>query len=110
MVHVAAMYERPDEAATHEPWVDDFAAALRESESGAYVGFLRDEGAERVRAPYPGITWEKLVEVKSRYDPTNLFSLNQTSRQGGHESPRGGRRAPRRRARTDHPTSSRGTA
>jgi FAD/FMN-containing dehydrogenase len=77
MLSVAAMYERPDDAATHERWVDDFAAALCESDSGAYVGFLRDEGEARVRDAYPGKTWEKLAAVKRRYDPSNLFRLNQ---------------------------------
>jgi FAD/FMN-containing dehydrogenase len=77
MVNVAAMYERPDEAAAHEPWVNDFAAALRQGDGGAYVNFLGDEGEARVREAYPGATWERLAAVKNRYDPTNLFRLNQ---------------------------------
>jgi FAD/FMN-containing dehydrogenase len=78
MVNVAALYERPDEAPVHEAWVSDFAAALRqEGEDGAYVGFLGDEGEGRIRKAYPGPTWEKLAAIKARYDPTNLFRLNQ---------------------------------
>jgi FAD/FMN-containing dehydrogenase len=77
MVNVAAMYERPDEAAAHEPWVNDFAAALRQGDGGAYVNFLGDEGEARVREAYPGATWERLAAVKNRYDPKNLFRLNQ---------------------------------
>ncbi len=102
IVNLAAMYERYDETATHEPWVDDFAAALRQSESGAYVGFLRDEGAARVRAAYPGMTWEKLVAVKSRYDPTNLFRLNQNIPPSGHESSRPAAAAQASRRTTFH--------
>ena len=41
------------------------------------VNFLAIEGEARVRAAYPGSTWDRLVDVKSRYDPTNLFKLNQ---------------------------------
>ncbi len=44
---------------------------------GAYVNFVDDEGEERVRAAYPGVTWDRLVAVKSRYDPDNVFRLNQ---------------------------------
>ena len=77
MVNVAALYEHPEEAAQHEAWVTDFAAALCQSDSGAYVGFLGDEGEARVREAYPGPTWERLVTIKRRYDPTNLFRLNQ---------------------------------
>ena len=80
MVNVAALYERPDEAAVHEPWVAAFAAALSQGEGGAYVGFLGEEGEERIREAYPGSTWERLEEIKGRYDPTNLFRLNQNIR------------------------------
>lgn len=77
MVNVATFYERPDEVPAREAWVKDFATALRRGEGGAYVGFLGDEGEKRVREAYPGATWENLAEVKRRYDPENLFRLNQ---------------------------------
>ncbi len=77
MVNLAALYEDPHEAATHEAWVAGFAGALRQGDTGAYVNFLGDEGEARVRDAYPGPTWDRLREIKSRYDPTNLFRLNQ---------------------------------
>lgn len=77
MVNLAALYERPDEKATHEAWVTNFAAALRQSDNGAYVNFLGDEGEAGIRAAYPGSTWDRLAAIKARYDPTNLFRLNQ---------------------------------
>jgi FAD/FMN-containing dehydrogenase len=77
MVNVAALYGQPDEAAVHEAWASEFAAALTQGKPGAYVNFLGDEGEARVREAYPGSTWDRLVAVKSRYDPTNLFRLNQ---------------------------------
>src|SRR5438093_199371 len=77
MVNVAALYGRPEEAPVYEPWVTGFAAALKQSDSGAYVNFLVDEGEARVRDAYPGKTWDRLRSVKSRYDPTNLFRINQ---------------------------------
>jgi FAD/FMN-containing dehydrogenase len=38
---------------------------------------LGDEGEGRVREAYPGSTFDRLTEIKARYDPTNLFRLNQ---------------------------------
>jgi FAD/FMN-containing dehydrogenase len=89
MVSVAAVHERPEEVEVHEPWIRGFAAALRQRDGGAYVNFLGDEGADRVRDAYPGPTWDRLRAIKDRYDPTNLVHLNQNippadvSRPGG---------------------------
>jgi FAD/FMN-containing dehydrogenase len=77
MVNVAAIYEHLDEAAVHEAWVARFAAALRQEGAGVYVNFLGDEGEERVREAYPGSTWDRLAAIKARYDPDNLFRMNQ---------------------------------
>jgi len=77
MVNVAAFYEGTEERAAREAWVNHFAAALRQGEGGAYVGFLGEEGEERIREAYPKFTWDRLAEIKRRYDPTNLFRLNQ---------------------------------
>ncbi|HZM18181.1 MAG TPA: FAD-binding oxidoreductase [Gaiellaceae bacterium] len=77
MVNVAALFGAPEEAPEHERWVVGLADALRQDDTGAYVNFLGDEGEERIRAAYPGPTWDRLVEIKRRYDPTNLFRLNQ---------------------------------
>jgi FAD/FMN-containing dehydrogenase len=77
MVNVVAVYERPGERREHEAWVAGLAAELDDGNAGAYVGFLADEGSERVRAAYPGPTWDRLAAIKARYDPDNLFRLNQ---------------------------------
>jgi FAD/FMN-containing dehydrogenase len=77
MVNVAAMFETAEQTPEHEPWVVGLADALRQDDTGAYVNFLGDEGEERIRAAYPSPTWDRLVEIKRRYDPTNLFRLNQ---------------------------------
>jgi len=77
MVNVAALYENPEEKPIHEAWVMDFAAALRQDDGGVYVNFLGDEGQERVREAYPGPTWDRLAAIKARYDPGNLFRVNQ---------------------------------
>jgi hypothetical protein len=77
LVNVAAFYEGADDRAAKARWVTDFAAALLQEDRGAYVNFLVDEGEERIRAAYPYGAYERLAEVKRRYDPTNLFHRNQ---------------------------------
>jgi FAD/FMN-containing dehydrogenase len=77
MVALGAVYENADDGPTHEDWVSSFAAALAQGEPGVYVNFLGDEGEARVRDAYPGSTWDRLAAIKARYDPTNLFRLNQ---------------------------------
>ena len=76
MLNVASMFQQPDEAEAHESWVDRLATALGDN-GEAYVNFIGEEGQEGVRQAYPGQTWDRLLNVKHRYDPTNLFRLNQ---------------------------------
>ncbi len=77
MVNVTAAYSSSEEDSVHRAWAEGAAAALRHGEDAAYVNFLGDEGLERVRAAYPGATWDRLAEIKRRYDPANVFRLNQ---------------------------------
>jgi FAD/FMN-containing dehydrogenase len=77
MVTVANVYERVEDTPVHQAWVDEFAGALGLNGRGAYVNFLGEEGDEGVRAAYPDPTWQRLRELKRRYDPTNVFRLNQ---------------------------------
>jgi len=46
------------------------------SAGGAYVNFMMDEGEDRIRATY-GKNYDRLAKIKKRYDPTNLFRVNQ---------------------------------
>jgi FAD/FMN-containing dehydrogenase len=57
---------------------------LRPAASGAYVNFLEAEGEERIREAYPEATYARLATVKRRYDPDNLFRLNQNIRPAAH--------------------------
>jgi FAD/FMN-containing dehydrogenase len=65
----------------HNRWVrDTHAAATPWSTGGVYVNALDRGEEDRVRAAYPGATWERLVAVKDRWDPDNVFRLNQNVR------------------------------
>ena len=77
MVALGAVYEDAAESPEHETWVTGFMEALQDGSPGVYVNFLGDEGDARVHEAYPGATWERLADVKRRYDPSNLFRLNQ---------------------------------
>jgi FAD/FMN-containing dehydrogenase len=77
LVNVAAFYQGEADREVRKTWVNQFFRALQPSDDSAYVGFLNDDGQERIRGAYPGATWDRLVAIKSAYDPTNLFRLNQ---------------------------------
>jgi FAD/FMN-containing dehydrogenase len=68
----------PANAPAIRDWARDYYDAIHPySAGGAYVNFLQgDEGDDRVRATY-GANYDRLVEVKRRYDPANLFRINQ---------------------------------
>ena len=58
-------------------WARDYWEAVHPHSAGAsYVNFMMDEGEDRIRATY-GDNYERLQEVKSRYDPDNFFRVNQ---------------------------------
>ena len=61
-------------------WNRGLFEAVAPAATGVYVNFLQDEGEDRIRAAYPNGAFERLVEVKRRYDPTNLFHRNQNIR------------------------------
>jgi FAD/FMN-containing dehydrogenase len=67
----------PETSAVNVQWVREVAAATeRFSTGGVYVNFLGEDGEERVKAAY-GSHYQRLVALKRKYDPTNVFRLNQ---------------------------------
>jgi len=74
---VVNFVDGPADLARREAWTHDLSAAIDQGAPGAYVGFMREEGEARRHAAYPGTTWERLARVKARYDPDNVFKLNQ---------------------------------
>jgi hypothetical protein len=80
-VHIiAAVTPDPTSLAAGRDWVREYWAALHpHSAGGAYVNFLMDEGEERTASSYAG-NGARLAAIKRRYDPGNLFRLNQNIR------------------------------
>jgi len=74
---IAASHDPAGGLDTHIEWAQRFYAEIEPSlTGGAYINFLSAEGQERVRAAY-GAKFDRLRALKDRYDPTNLFHLNQ---------------------------------
>ena len=72
-----ATFVTADDRAERLAWVERMLALLDQGVPGAYVNFVGDEGPDRVRAAYPGATWDRLRAIKAEYDPENLFRRNQ---------------------------------
>jgi FAD/FMN-containing dehydrogenase len=74
---IAAVWSEPDEQDAHIEWARRFWNAMQPYSTGdVYVNYLSDEGEERVRAAY-GHHYSRLVDLKRKYDPYNVFQNNQ---------------------------------
>ncbi|GAA1069359.1 FAD-binding oxidoreductase [Mycobacterium cookii] len=74
---IAGMWPDPADNDANTAWVRDYHAALEpHTSAGGYVNFMAADDQDRVRANF-GSNYERLVAVKSAYDPANLFHLNQ---------------------------------
>ena len=78
-VNINAVWTEEDpDAERHIAWARDFFDAMQPHAGGrVYVNFLGEEGGNRVRQAYGARNYERLVELKRAYDPTNFFRLNQ---------------------------------
>ncbi|HEY1284698.1 MAG TPA: FAD-binding oxidoreductase [Solirubrobacterales bacterium] len=76
--NITAMTAGPDGFDEERQWVRHLWSALEPHHTGTvYSNFLMDEGEERVRDAYGAEKYERLKALKRRYDPGNLFRLNQ---------------------------------
>ncbi len=74
---IVGVSEDPADMGRITQWTRDYWEAVHPwSAGGAYVNMMMDEGQERVRAAYRG-NYDRLAAIKARYDPNNLFRLNQ---------------------------------
>jgi hypothetical protein len=74
---IAGMWDDPADNEKNIAWVREYHKALEPfSTEGGYVNFMDGDDQSRIRANYRG-NYERLSEVKAKYDPANLFRLNQ---------------------------------
>jgi len=73
-------FEDPSRVEEMTAWTDQFFAAVRHDARGVYANFLAEDGEARIHEAYPAETYRRLAEIKRRYDPANVFHLNQNIR------------------------------
>ncbi len=76
--HLIAMWPDPADSQRNIEWVRDLRAASEpHATGGAFLNFLGEEGQHHVRRAFGTDKYQRLVQIKDRYDPWNLFRLNQ---------------------------------
>jgi FAD/FMN-containing dehydrogenase len=79
--HALSMWPDPADAAVNRAWTDAFSAAMAPYGRGrVHPNYVSEDAGDRVRAFYGERTYERLVAVKDRWDPENVFAANQNIR------------------------------
>ncbi|MGH7230342.1 MAG: FAD-binding oxidoreductase [Nitrospiraceae bacterium] len=77
VMNVHARWENADQDKPCVAWAREFfKASAPYATGGVYVNFLTQDESDRVAAAY-GVNYERLIQVKTTYDPDNLFRMNQ---------------------------------
>jgi FAD/FMN-containing dehydrogenase len=80
VLNVHSRWESPSEDQKCIAWARDFfKASAPFASGGAYVNFMTEEEGDRVLSVY-GPNYQRLTEIKRKYDPGNLFHFNQNIR------------------------------
>jgi FAD/FMN-containing dehydrogenase len=74
---ILAVNEDPADDASRAAWARTFWRGIEPATQGVYVNELGDEGAERIQEAYGAETFRRLRTIKAKYDPENVFRLNQ---------------------------------
>ncbi len=77
VLNIHTRWQNDNEDNTCMAWAREFHKATEPFAQGVYVNFLSDEGDDRVKDAYTNDVWERLIKVKNKYDPNNLFHMNQ---------------------------------
>jgi FAD/FMN-containing dehydrogenase len=89
MLSIDAVWKDPAEDRKNLDWARTFWADMKHHSNGrAYLNFagFGEEGEELVRTSYGADNYKRLVELKTKYDPTNLFRLNQNIKPRGQQA------------------------
>jgi FAD/FMN-containing dehydrogenase len=76
-LHLLGLWEDPEADDENIAWIRQIADAMKPwAQEAAYLNYLMDEGEQRVKDSF-GEKYQRMVELKNKYDPTNFFRLNQ---------------------------------
>lgn len=77
VLNIIGVWDRPEMAGSHIDWVRGAWQAMQPHGTGRpYVNFLGPDEPDRVRAAYGAATYERLAQLKGRYDPDNVLRIN----------------------------------
>ena len=77
-IHYLSMWADPSETPANIAYTRDLNNAMKPwSTGGVYLNFIGDEGAARVESGFGAEKWQRLRELKKKWDPSNLFRINQ---------------------------------
>jgi FAD/FMN-containing dehydrogenase len=83
-LHVLSVWEHRRDDEANIAWARELGTAVKPFTTGrAYLNFIGDEGGGRVRAAFGPQAYARLQALKDRYDPQNLFRLNQNIKPSG---------------------------
>jgi FAD/FMN-containing dehydrogenase len=86
-LHIISMWLDAADDGANIDWTRELGARMKPYTTGrAYLNFIGEEGEDRVRAAFGPETYARLQALKDRYDPTNLFRLNQNIKPTGQVS------------------------
>lgn len=75
---ICSMWTDANDDEKNIAWTREFWTAMQAfARDAVYVNYLGEEGADRIKSAYATETFERLSELKTKYDPTNFFRLNQ---------------------------------
>ena len=78
MAHPIACWEAPEDDERHIAWVREVTDAFEPFRTGGvYLNFTPDTGEDVVRSGFASGKYERLAEIKAKYDPDNMFRFNQ---------------------------------
>jgi hypothetical protein len=74
-INLISQWENPDHGPREIAWAREGWEAIKPYCAGGYVNFM--DAGDSVRGAYGAAKFLRLVEIKGRYDPNNIFRLNQ---------------------------------